>query len=77
MRKVLLEGQYKDVLYPIPTSWRQAFGTFKPSLHQWHSRLGHPSLPIIEKLVKNNNLLCSNESSNQSVCNACQQVKSH
>jgi hypothetical protein len=42
-----------------------------------HSRLGHPSLPIIEQLVKNNSLLCSNESSKNSVRDACQQAKSH
>jgi hypothetical protein len=31
-RKVLQEGQCKDGLYPIPISWRQVFGTFKPML---------------------------------------------
>jgi hypothetical protein len=77
MRKVLLKGQCMDDLYPIPASWRQAFGTFKPTLHQWHSHLGHPSLHVIEQLVKNNSLLYSNESSTKSVCDACQQAKSH
>jgi hypothetical protein len=71
MRKVLLEGQCKDGLYPLPTSWRQVFGTFKPMLQQWHSHLGHRPFHVIEKLVKNNNLLCSSEYSNQYVCDAC------
>jgi hypothetical protein len=43
----------------------------------WHSRLGHPSFSIVEQVVNNNNLLCSQEFVSESVCNACQQYKSH
>jgi hypothetical protein len=76
-RKVLLEGPCKDGLYPIPTSWRKVFVALMPTLQHWHSRLGHPSFHVVDKLVKSNNLPCSSESSGQSICDACQQVKSH
>jgi hypothetical protein len=44
--------------------------------HRCHNRLGHLSFQIIQKLVSQNRISCSNES-NKSVCDACQQAKSH
>jgi hypothetical protein len=41
--------------------------------HRWYNRLGHPSFQIIQKLVSQNRISCSNKS----VCDACQQDKSH
>jgi hypothetical protein len=58
-------------------SLKLAFGVFKPSLERWHSHLGHPSTPIVEKVVSMFNLPCLSESNKQSVCNACQKAKSH
>jgi histone deacetylase 1/2 len=46
------------------------------SLDRWHSRLGHPSVSVVKQVVNKFGLPCS-ESSNESVCNACQQAKSH
>ena len=43
----------------------------------WHSRLGHPSSTIVSRVVTDNNLPCASESNNISVCDACQQAKSH
>ncbi|BAB90546.1 putative rice retrotransposon retrofit gag/pol polyprotein [Oryza sativa Japonica Group] len=81
-RDVLLEGKCRHGLYPIPKSFgrstnKQALGAAKLSLSRWHSRLGHPSLPIVKQVISRNNLPCSVESVNQSVCNACQEAKSH
>jgi hypothetical protein len=46
-RSLLLKGQCKNGLYPLPTSFtRQVFGVNKPSLQLWHSCLGHPA-PLI------------------------------
>jgi hypothetical protein len=58
-RNVLLRGQCRDGLYPIPRSGRQIYGTFKPSFQVWHNRLGHHSFYIVDKVVKNNSLMCS------------------
>jgi hypothetical protein len=46
-------------------------------MSQWHSRLGHPSVSIVKQVVSKNNLPCLDESSNRTVCDACQQGKSH
>jgi hypothetical protein len=75
--KVLLQGKCRDDLYPIPISWRQVLGAFKLSLQLWHNRLGHPSFHIVNKLVKDNNLICSSELESQHVCDSCQRAKSH
>ena len=49
----------------------------KPTASRWHSRLGHPALPIVKKVIDENNLPCSSEVSKESVCDACQQAKNH
>jgi len=41
------------------------------------SRLGHPSFPIVTRIVNSNSLRCSSESNKESVCDACQKAKSH
>jgi histone deacetylase 1/2 len=46
-------------------------------MSRWHNPLGHPFIPIVTKVVDSNNLSCSPESSKKSVCDACQQAKSH
>jgi hypothetical protein len=77
-RKLLLKGRCRNGLYPLPASLaRQAFGVNKPSFHRWHSRLGHPVIPIVQKIISLFNLTCLSESNKGSVCNACQQAKSH
>jgi hypothetical protein len=49
----------------------------KSSLSQWHSLLGHPSYSIVSQIVSNNKLYTSSDSTITSVCDACQQGKSH
>jgi hypothetical protein len=82
-KKVLLKGPCHRGLYPLSSSSlpsspiKQAYGVSKPSLATWHSRLGHPSSPIVEKVVSLFNLPHCIEKNKQSVCDACQRAKSH
>lgn len=54
---------------------KQAWSVTKPSSAKWHSRLGHPSSVIVQHVLSKNKL--SYEPSSESVCDACQQAKSH
>jgi hypothetical protein len=56
---------------------KEALSAIQPSFSRWHSRLGHPSFPIVHKVVSENNLPCAREATVGSVCDACQQAKSH
>jgi hypothetical protein len=47
------------------------------SMHRWHSCLGHPAFPIVEKILRSNKLPHLLELNKQSLCGACQQAKSH
>ena len=78
-KSTLLKGPCHKGLYPIPSSSasKQVFGVNKLSIDRWHSRLGHPAIPIVEKVLKNSELPYLFDSNNNSVCNACQQAKSH
>jgi hypothetical protein len=49
----------------------------KPTMARWHFRLGHASLPIVQRVVSKNNLSCLKENSHESVCDACMKAKSH
>jgi hypothetical protein len=50
----------------------------KPTVARWHDRLDHPSIVIVSKIVQENKLPCSSlEFNKESVCDACQQGKSH
>jgi hypothetical protein len=65
-------------LYPLPsTASKQAFGINKVSLDRWHNRLGHPSFPIVEKVLRNYKLPFVSELKKDVVCDACQRAKSH
>lgn len=75
-RTVLLSGRCCNGLYPLPSSTPitqacQVLGIDRPSFTRWHTRLGHPSLPIVQKVISQNNLLCSSKASPESVCDAC------
>jgi histone deacetylase 1/2 len=76
-KKTLLEGRCKGGLYPLPESNKEALSAIRPSLSRWHSRLGHPSFPIVHKIISENKLACAREANVGSVCDACQQAKSH
>jgi hypothetical protein len=63
MRKVLLQGRCRGGLYPWPSleqsSSRCAFMITKPSIAMWYDQLGHPSMVVISRVVKEKNLPCS------------------
>jgi hypothetical protein len=58
---------YKQVVY----------NAMKSSLSQWHSRLGHPSFSTISQIVNKNGLLIISDTTHLSICDVCQQGKSH
>jgi hypothetical protein len=75
-RSTLVEGPCRKGLYPLPsTASKQAFGINKVSLDRWHNRLGHPSFPIVERVLKNHKLPFSPELNKDVVCDACQKGK--
>jgi histone deacetylase 1/2 len=77
-RSTLVEGPCRKGLYPLPsTAPKQDFSINKVSLDRWHNRLGHPSFPIVERVLKNHKLSFSPELNKDVVCDACQKGKSH
>jgi hypothetical protein len=78
-RSTLLKGPCRKGLYPLPSSStsKQVLGVNKVSVDRWHSRLGHPAIPTVERILRHNKLPYLLDSSKHSVCGACQQAKSH
>jgi hypothetical protein len=62
-RKVLLQGRYRGGIYPWSSlecsSSKCVFLATKPSVIRWHDRLGHPSMRVIDRIVRENKLPCS------------------
>jgi hypothetical protein len=85
-RKLLLQGKCRNGLYPLPTAtWspsscpqnKIALSAAQPTMARWHYRLGHASSPIVHHVINQNKLLFSEKNLEKSVCDACQQAKSH
>jgi hypothetical protein len=78
-RKTILKEPCRHGLYPLPADHqvKQANVVDKPTVSRWHNRLGHPSLPVVTRVIDSNNLSCSSVSNKNLVCDACQQAKSH
>jgi hypothetical protein len=75
-RKVLLQSRCRGGLYPWPSlessSSKCVLLATKPSVIRWHDRLGHPSMRVIDRVVRENNLPSSSlEYNKESVCDAC------
>jgi hypothetical protein len=65
-------------LYPLPLDEiKQVCSTARSSIMTWHNRLGHALDRVIKQVARNNNILCSLKPVKHSVCDACQQEKSH
>jgi len=82
-KKTVHSGRCERGLYPLKLSNKQepggvkhALGVVKPSCSLWHSRLGHASTQVVQKIISRHKLPVSKDSSHQ-VCNACQQGKCH
>jgi histone deacetylase 1/2 len=82
-KAVLHHGRCERGLYPLvshssrPRPAKQAHGVNKPSSSRWHSRMGHPAYPVVQRILRDNNLPCASSFSNESVCDSCQKAKSH
>jgi hypothetical protein len=79
-KRVIHQGKCKGGLYPLrpeEKSRKQVFGAIKPSTSRWHSRLGHPSFFVVERVVKNNGLPCVSDESPNSMRDSCLRAKSH
>jgi hypothetical protein len=84
MKKTLLEGRCEGGLYllkPHPPKSsppnKQLLGAFKPSTSLWHSRLGHASSPIVQRVLSQNKLSFSSDSNKSVICDVSQMGKSH
>lgn len=81
MRSTLLRGTCECGLYPIPlvdaVFSKEALLSFKASQEQWHDRFGHPSSSTVHQIIQSSSISCLSNKSLQTVCNACQMVKSH
>jgi histone deacetylase 1/2 len=55
----------------------QVFSGVRVSSSQWHSRLGHPATPIIHHVLHRQELTVQSSRHSDTVCDACQQGKSH
>jgi hypothetical protein len=82
-RKILHKGRCVGGLYPLISSMvaspqeKHAFLASKPSQAKWHSRLGHPSFRVVMNIISKNKLPFIRDTSLESVCDPCQQAKSH
>lgn len=81
-KKVLLRARCESGLYPLkppptPSANKRMLASAKllPSL--WHNRLSHPSSSVVQQILSKNKLPHSSQSSHRTICDACQQGKSH
>ena len=83
MKKTIHQGRCEGGLYPLRPQevgahhHKQACGVSRPSTWIWHSRLGHASFPVVERVIRNNLLPRSTSHHVESVCDSCQKAKSH
>ena len=81
-RKIIHQSRSRGGLYPLDLSTssggvtKQAWAAHKPTVSRWHSRFGHPSHPIVQKILSLNKLPSISDNS-ESICNSCQMAKSH
>jgi transposase InsO family protein len=81
---VLLQGPSENGLYPIPlhhtslNKWKgfTAYLGVKTTDTVWHQRLGHPSLSILQHLLKNQHLPLTGSVDKTKICPSCQLGKS-
>jgi hypothetical protein len=82
-RRTLLTGRCEGGLYPVksPSSStstnKHALGMVKPSALVWHSRLGHASPQVVQRVISHHKLPVVRSMNNKTVCDACQKGKSH
>ncbi|KAJ9545242.1 hypothetical protein OSB04_024949 [Centaurea solstitialis] len=73
----LLRGGSKNGLYVLPSSTNpEAHIGARTSLPQWHARLGHPSLRLVQQILSKHSLPVHG-SQPQQQCPSCRTAKSH
>jgi hypothetical protein len=81
LRKTILHGRFRGGIYPLPSSpvnhIKQAYSVRKIPQSRWHARLGHPLSSIVKVVLSKNSLPYPIDSSQNLVCDACQQAKCH
>jgi len=78
-QKLLLQGPSRGGLYPWPslvprTRSPLALLGERVSLNKWHSRLGHPALRVVRRVLSSHQLLVTSNKAT-SICSSCQQGK--
>jgi histone deacetylase 1/2 len=79
-KKILHQGRCEGGLCPLGLSTsrsKQVFGVNKPSTTRWHSRVGHPALPIIARVLRDHKLPFVSDNASDFVCDSFQKAKSH
>jgi hypothetical protein len=56
---------------------KQVLGVSKLPISRWHSRLGHTSSSIVRCVLSKNKISCVSDFIPESMCDVCQQAKSH
>jgi hypothetical protein len=78
LRKVLHHDRVEGGLYPLKfLADKQVLGLVKVSFDRWHFQLGHPYPSIVQRVLRDNNLLVDGKSNSESVCDACHKGKMH
>lgn len=78
-----LEGKPKNGTYEWPTNHRSTppslayASAIKTTLSDWHSRLGHSALSILQNIILNFNLPFSSKDFSNKPCSACSINKMH
>jgi hypothetical protein len=77
-RDILLRGRDHHGLYVLDApAAPQAFTGVRAAPSQWHARLGHPATPVVRHVLRRHDLPFVSNKTASSVCDACQQGKSH
>jgi hypothetical protein len=70
-RTTLFKGRCVGGMYPLPLDEiKQVCNVAWSQIKTWHGQLGHASRQVVEKILRNNNLLSSQKSESQFVCDA-------
>jgi hypothetical protein len=75
--KLFFEASLKETFILFHAAPPLQIMQHKSSSSKWHACLGHPSLSIVKLVLSKNNLPVFSDTSPESVCDACQQGKSH
>jgi hypothetical protein len=65
-RNIILKGPCQEGLYPLPAAFKKlvfginkmAGGAIRLSIDRWHSRLGHPAMPTVQRVIREFDLPC-------------------